>query len=155
MSHRSRPRALRDAAVALLVFAVLLGAMRLQFPPVQLPGYLLVLGFDVVQNPLLPRLGVVAHQAVFGLYLVVLALAASVLASRLRRRFGPASSLRYGVAAAFLVAGLVALVVLVTVLIRNFTGNVSPLLLALAVGFTGLWAGLRLATWRNRAENRA
>lgn len=153
MSPRSPP--LRDAGVGILVFAVLLGVMRIQFQPVQLPGYLLVLGYGAVKNSLLPGLGGVAQSAVFGLYLLGLAVATSVLAARLRQRFGPAGPFRYGLAAAFIVVGGVALGVLLIVLVRNFTGNVSPLLLALTVGLVGLWAGLRLATWRNRAENRA
>jgi hypothetical protein len=40
---------------------------------VQLPGYLLILGSDLIQNPLLPGLGGLAHTAFFALYLYAVA----------------------------------------------------------------------------------
>lgn len=143
---------LRDAGVALGLYVVLLAALRVQFQPLQIPGYLLVLGFDAIQNPLAPGLASPLFEAALGLYLVGLAAVAAALGGRLRRRFGPAGRLRYGLAGALLSVGLYALAVLVLVLVSNHRGNVSPLLIAAGVGLAGLWAGMHLAVWRQPAE---
>lgn len=143
---------LRDAGVALGLYVLLLAAMRVQFQPLQIPGYLLVLGFDAIQNPLAPGLASPLFEVALGLYLAGLAAIAAALAGRLRRRFGPAGRLRYGLAGALLSVGIYALAVLVLVFMPNYRGNVSPLLIAAAVGLAGLWAGMRLAAWRQPAE---
>jgi MFS family permease len=142
----------RDVGVALGLYVLLLAAMRVQFQPLQVPGYLLVLGFDAIQNPLAPGLHSPLFEAALGLYLAGLAAVAAALAGRLRRRFGPAGRLRYGLAGAVISVGLYALAVLFAVFVPNYRGNVSPLLIAAAVGLAGLWAGMRLASWRQPAE---
>lgn len=142
----------RDAGVAIGFYVLLLAAMRVQFQPLQIPGYLLILGFDAIQNPLAPGLTSPLFEAALGLYLAGLAAVAAALAGRFRRRFGPAGRLRYGLAGALLSVGIYALAVLVLVFVPNYRGNVSPLLIAAAVGLAGLWAGIRLAAWRQPAE---
>lgn len=142
----------RDAGVAFGLYVLLLAAMRIQFQPLQIPGYLLILGFDAIQNPLAPGLASPLFEAALGLYLLGLAAVSAAIADRLRRRFGPAGRLRYDLAGALLSVGLYALAVLVLVFVPNYRGNVSPLLIAAAVGIAGLWAGMRLAAWRQPAE---
>lgn len=143
---------LRDAGVALGLFAVLLAFTRLRFQPVQVPGYLLILGFDAPQNRLLPSLGGVGYQLGFGLYLVGLAAIAGRIAAWLRRRFGDAGALRYGIAGGLLAIVLVLLAAAVVILGPNAIQVPGPVLAAAAVGLAGLWLGMRVATWREPTE---
>lgn len=141
-----------DAGVALALYAVLLALMRLGYQPLQVPGYLLVLGFDAIQNPLAPGLGGGAFQVAFGGYVIGLAAVAGAVARRLRRRFGPAGRLRYGLAGAVLAFVLYALVVIVGVAVSALPDGWSPVAIAVVVGLLGLWSGMRLAGRRELVE---
>lgn len=97
---------LRDAAVAL---AVILGAYGLGsygFPP----GYLLIVSFDLFQNPLWPELGGTAFDAAILAYFGVLAVVAVGVASVARGRRGEPSRRWWldGVGGALVVLGLLA-----------------------------------------------
>lgn len=141
----------RDAGVALAVYAVLLAVMRLPLQPLQGPGYVLLLGFDAVQNPLAPGLGGGAFQVAFGGYLLALAALAGAVADRLRRRFGPAGPLRYGVAGAVLAFLLYAVAVLGAMLLGALPTAWSQVAAGLLVGLGGLWVGWRLGAIAPRA----
>lgn len=68
-----------------LLVAALAVALGTNVQVLQVPGYLLVVGFDLLQNPLVPGLGGVAFWAAFAVYLYVLAAWFGTLA-RLARR---------------------------------------------------------------------
>lgn len=142
----------RDLLVALGCYGVLLALLQLQVQPLQLPGYLLILGFDAVQNHVAPGLGGGAFQAALGAYLFGLAAIAATIAARLRRRFGPAGPVRYGVAGAILAFTAYGLLAGFASLVRLFTGELPAPLLALVAGLAGLWIGWRLAGPGPRAE---
>ena len=131
--------------VALAVYVGLLALLRVPVQPLQVPGYLLVLGFDALQNPLAPGLGGGAFVVALAAYLLGLAAVAGWLAGRLRRRFGPAGPLRYGVAGAALAFAGVTLLVLLATFVPHFAGNWTPLLVAAATALASLWVGWRLA----------
>ena len=151
VSRSDRSTRWRDAGVALTTYAVLLAAMRVPLQPLQAPGYLLVLGFDAVQNPLAPGLGGGAFQVALGGYLLALAGLAAAVAGRLRRRFGPAGPLRYGVAGAVLAFLLYAVAVLGAMLLGALSPAWSPVALGLLAGLVGLWVGWRLGGVAPRA----
>ncbi|MFB6353479.1 MAG: hypothetical protein ABEJ92_05280 [Halobacteriales archaeon] len=144
-----------DGAVALGLYVVLVAAMRVPVPGVGAPGYLLVLGFDAVQNPLAPGLGGGAFQVAFGGYLLALAGLAGAVAGRLRRRFGPGGVLRYGVAGAGLAGLVYAVGVLVAMVVSALPPDWSPVAVAAIVGLAGLWAGWRLAGRAGAAGGRS
>ncbi|SFR33873.1 hypothetical protein [Halogeometricum limi] len=79
--HRPRrpsPAAVGVAYLALVGLVAL--AFALRFQPTQVPGYLLLVGFDLLQNPLAPGLTGLAFDVAFHLYLVIVAvLVASVV----------------------------------------------------------------------------
>jgi hypothetical protein len=79
--HRPRRPTSTAVGVAYLALVGLVGlAFALRFQPTQVPGYLLLVGFDFLQNPLAPGLTGVAFDVAFHAYLVVLAvLVASVV----------------------------------------------------------------------------
>jgi hypothetical protein len=145
-------RFLRDAGVALALYLLLLALTQLSLPAVQIPGYLLIVGFDAPQNTVLPGLSGVGYPALFGLYLGGLAALAGRLASRLRRRFGPAGRLRYGLAGGLLAIVLVLLAAAVVIAMPNVRQVPGPVVLAVAIGLAGLWVGTRLAAWREPTE---
>lgn len=143
---------LRDAGVALGLFAVLLAFTQLRFQPVQIPGYLLILGFDAPQNRLLPGLSGVGYRLGFGLYLLGLAAIAGRTAAWLRRRFGDAGGLRYGIAGGLLAILLILLAAAVVVLGPDASQVPGSVVAAVAVGLAGLWLGMRVAAWREPTE---
>lgn len=150
MDAADRRHLYRDAGVAVGLFAVLLALTRFGFGPAGIPGYVLVLGFDAVQNPLAPGLGGGAFQVALGAYLLGLAGLAGGIAARLRRRFG-SGTLRYGLAGAVLAFVLYALVVALAVGVTALPEGWSPVVVAAVVGLGGLWAGTRLASRREPA----
>lgn len=156
MSWLRRNRAsVRDAGVVLAFYVLLLALARVPFQPLQVPGYLLALGFDAIQNRLAPGLGGGGFQVAFGAYLLALSAVGAAAAARLRRRFAPAGPVRYGVAGALVAVGVLALVVLLVVFVPFFTGSWTPLAIAAATGLAGLWLGWRLAATGTRADGRA
>lgn len=154
MSWLRRNRLLvRDAGVALAFYVLLLALARVPLQPLQVPGYLLMLGFDAVQNRLAPGLGGGGFQVAFGAYLLALSAVGGTAAARFRRQFGPAGPVRYGVAGALVAVGLLALAVLLVVFVPFFTGSWTPLAIAAVTGLAGLWIGWRLAAAGPRSEN--
>lgn len=141
----------RDAGVALALYLLLLGFTRAPFPPARVPGTVLIVGFDAPQHAVLPGLDGVGYPAVFALYLIALAAVGGRIASWLRGRFGAAGPVRYG-----LVGGLLAIpigLLAAAVLVVGSTVNPipAPMIGAAVAGFVGLWAGRRLAAWREPA----
>lgn len=143
---------LRDGGVALGLFGLLVVATRTPFPPVRLPGYLFVYGFDAAQEALAPGLGGGAYQVALAGYVLGLAAVGGAIAGRLRRRYGPAGPLRYGLVGGVLAVGLYALVVLGALVVAVLPASWSPLVIAALVGLAGLWSGMRLAAWREPTE---
>lgn len=140
--HRT---ALFDGAVALGLYVILLAAVRVPVPGLGTPSYLLVGGFDAVQNSLAPGLGSGAFQVAFGGYLLALAGLAGAVAGRLRRRFGAGGVLRYGIVGAVLAGLLYALGVVVAMSVTALPPDWSPIAVAAVVSVAGMWAGWRIA----------
>jgi hypothetical protein len=71
--RRPRRPSLTAVAAAYVVLLGLVGlALAVRFQPTQVPGYLLLVGFDFLQNPLAPGLSGLAFDATFHLYLLAL-----------------------------------------------------------------------------------
>lgn len=138
---------LRDGGVALSLFLLLLAiGATVPFAVLQLPGYLVLIGFDALQNGLVPGLGSGGYVVGFVAYLVVLGLVAVWFARLFRRSYGPADRpWRYGVAGGLLTLGLLAFAELILVLLPNSGGNLTPLLAVLGASLFGIIAGLWLA----------
>jgi len=138
---------LRDGGVALSLFLLLLAvATTVPVAAIQLPGYLLLVGFDALQNGLVPGLGTGLYAVGFAAYLLVLGLVAVWFAQLFRRTYGPANrAWRYGVAGGLVTVGLLAFADLLLVLLPNARGDPSPLIAVLGVILFGLIAGLWLA----------
>lgn len=144
-----------DGAVALGLYVVLLAAVRVPIPGVGTPSYLLVLGFDAVQNPLAPGLGGGAFQVAFGGYLLALAGLAGSLAGRLRRRFGRGGVLRYGIVGALLAGVLYAAAIVAAMFVTALPPDWSPVAVAAVVSVAGLWVGWRLGGRAGAAGGRS
>ncbi|MFB6361147.1 MAG: hypothetical protein ABEH59_07470 [Halobacteriales archaeon] len=149
MNLAGRRTYIRDVSVALALFLGLLALTRLQFQPVQIPGYLLMMGFDAPQNALLPGLGGPTYTVLFGLYLVGLAALGGRIAGRLRRRFGGGGRLRYGLGGGVLAVLLILLGAAVVIAVPNARQVPTPVAIALAVGLAGLWLGMRFGAYRD------
>lgn len=83
-AHRARRLlAGRDVpAVAAVLVALVALARVTSVRALQIPGYLVMVGFDLVQNPLLPGLGRVGFYLLYAVYVYALAV---VVALALRR----------------------------------------------------------------------
>jgi hypothetical protein len=57
--------------LVLLALVVVMALVRIQ--PLQIPGYLVLVGFDIIQNSLFPGVSGSAFNALFALYLYALA----------------------------------------------------------------------------------
>lgn len=139
----STPRTfVRDAAVATLVLVGLYGLARgVQFQPLQIPGYLLIVGFDALER----AFGAAGpgYHLLFAVYILTLGVIGAALSIGLReqsRRTG-LSWWRLGVAGALAVVGCLSLLFGVAVLAG--TSQLAP---AAITGITGLGL-LTLAAW--------
>lgn len=95
---------LRDAAAATAAVVGLYGlGVGVQFGPVQVPGYLLVVGFDAVERLAGPF---ASFELAFATYLVCLGLAGGCVATAARRRGAATDGWRVGAGAALAVVGV-------------------------------------------------
>ena len=88
-SAPSLPRVLRDFGLALITIWSLYALAFVSVWPLQLPGYLLLVGFDVLEGVVGSALTLdVPFDIAFALYLVVLAAGGAVVAASIRARLG-------------------------------------------------------------------
>lgn len=151
MPGTERQRFYRDAGVALVFLLGLLALTRLDFTPVELPGYLVLLGFKAPMQTLVPGLRGGGEVVGFGGYLLGLAALSAAFAGRLRTRFGGDGRLRYGLAGAALALVTILLGAAVVITVPNLRQVPTPAVLATAAGLGGLWLGVRLAAARDGA----
>lgn len=146
-SSVSSPRIfVRDAIVSTLVLVGLYGlAQGVQFQPVQIPGYLLIVGFDVLEG-LFGSAGS-AYPLLFAAYILGLGVSGAAIATVLRTqsRETSRSLWRVGMAGALGVVGTISILYGVVILVRTsqlvpvlITGVVGVILLALAGWLAGL-----------------
>lgn len=145
MAHANRRSFVSDAVVATVILAGLAGlTYGVQFQPLRIPGYILLVGFGAVGGAIGPR---VAFPVVFGVYLVSLGLvgAAAVRVVRGRIPETDLSRWRFGVAGALGVTGAVSTSFAIAAFVGTsqsdvvlLTGGSGLLLLGLAGWFAGL-----------------
>lgn len=142
-SVNRRQRAfVRDAAVATLVLAVLYGLLRVPFAPLQIPGYLLVVGFDLLEVAFGSAGG--AYEVLFAAYLVGLGLVGAGIAGVLRAR-SDGSPWRFATAGAFALVGSFSLLFGLAVLVG--TGQWEPMAITGVAGLVMLALAGWLAGW--------
>lgn len=137
---------LRDVVIATLVLAGLYGlAWGVQFQPVQIPGYLLITGFDAVEE-LVGAAGS-NYAILFSLYILGLGVIGGSVSALLRKRSRETDlpGLRLGMAGALAVVGVLSLLFGLVVLLGTsqltpvfVTGAVGVVLLGLAGWLAGL-----------------
>jgi|AntDeeMetageno50_2_1112565.scaffolds.fasta_scaffold02092_6 hypothetical membrane protein len=136
----------RDAAIATAVIAGLYGLAYVEFPPFQITGYLIVMGFGMLEGALGPVQS--NFDLVFGLYLVGLGLVGASVVTGLRRVTGERGrpAWQSGVAGALAVVGVLSLLFALFVLFGStqldpvlITGAVGLVLLALAAWLVGVF----------------
>ncbi|WP_232702518.1 hypothetical protein [Halobacterium wangiae] len=137
---------LRDTVIATVVLAGLYGlAVGVQFQPVQIPGYLLLVGFGVLDRTVGPSSA--SHPVLFAAYLLALGFVGATVAHVLSTRVTPLRRpwWRVGVAAALALVGVLSLGFAVAVLLGTsqlepvlVTGAAGLLLLGLASWLSGL-----------------
>ncbi len=130
----------RDVVVATVVVVGLYGLAFVEFQPVQIPGYLLMMGFDMLET----AFGSAGSNfdVLFYAYLVGLGLVGGVLGHLLRTwTDDDVPGWRLGVAGALVVAGLLALSFALMVLVGS--SQLTPVLIA---GVTGL-VSFAMAGW--------
>lgn len=135
----------RDAIVSTLVLVGLYGlAQGIQFQPVQIPGYLLVVGFDALEG-LFGSAGS-AYPLLFAVYIFGLGLSGAAIATVLRTRSRETnrSLWRVGMAGALGVVGTISILYGLVILVNTsqlvpvlITGVVGVILLALAGWLAG------------------
>lgn len=151
MADDFRVSFVRDFLVATLVIVGLYGVARgVQFPPVQIPGYLLLVGFSLLERPF--GSSGVSFDVLFAGYLAGLGLISAGVAHGIRNwgRAPTVADWRVGVASALVVVGAIslafALIVLsgVTQLVQLAPALVAGLVsLLLAGSFAGLSVPIR------------
>lgn len=147
MAHAHRTPFLRDTVVATVALAALYALARgVQFQPVQIPGYLLVVGFDVVEHAIGPVDA--AFPALFAVYLVALGLVGATAVHAVRTRVPDVAvpGWRPGLAGALGVVGVLSLLFAVAILLGTsqwepvaVTGVAGVLLLGVAAWLAGLF----------------
>lgn len=123
----------RDAAVSTSVLVGLYGlAEGVQFQPVQIPGYLLIVGFDVLEG-LFGSAGP-SYYPLFALYILGLGVSGAALSTVLRTRSRQVdlSIWRAGMAGALAVIGLISLLYGGAILVG--TSQLTPVLVTAVVG---------------------
>ncbi|ELZ84297.1 hypothetical protein C455_01302 [Haloferax larsenii JCM 13917] len=135
MNHSRSVTVARDTIVATAVLAGLYGlAFGVQIPPFQIPGYLLIVGFDLLEVVFGP---VQRHfDLVFGAYLVGLGVVGAAVAQLLRfgSRRTDVPQWRLAVASALALVGVLSFLFAASVLIT--TTQTTPVLITGAVGLT-------------------
>lgn len=147
MVHSSRVLFVRDALGATAILAALYAlAFGVQFSPIQIPGYLVVVGFDLLEVVFGPAGA--GYPVLFAAYLLGLGLVSAAVSYALRRRGSalPSSSLRPLVAGALALVGALSLLVAVGVLLGSaqrepvlITATTGAVLLVLAGWLAGLF----------------
>jgi hypothetical protein len=137
---------LRDVVVATLALAALYGlAWGVQFQPVQIPGYLLIVGFDAVAELVGPAGS--NYTIYFSLYVLGLGVVGAAVSAALRRQSHETDRLgvRIGVAGALAVVGVLSLLFGLAVLLGTsqrtpvlVTGGAGVVLLGLAGWLAGV-----------------
>jgi hypothetical protein len=147
MDFRSSRTFARDAAVATATLLVLYGLLDVGGALV-IPGYLLVVGFDLLETAFGSAGS--AYPVLFGAYLVGLGLLAATGASLLGPRLPDVAGWRPGVGGAVGLAGVGALLFALGILVGTaqlgpvlVTGTAGLLLLALAGWLLGATDGTR------------
>lgn len=139
----STPRTfVRDSAVATLVLAGLYGlAQGVRFPPVQIPGYLLIVSFAALER-VFGSAGPY-YYLLFAVYLLGLGIAGAVVSTVLRKqsRETNLSEWRIGMAGALAVVGIISIFFGLVTLVG--TSQLTPVLIT---GVAGLIM-LALARW--------
>lgn len=132
----------RDAAVATLVLVLMYVLMDVQFVPLQIPGYLLIVGFDLLEVTF--GSAGTAYQVLFAAYLVGLGIVGAGIAAA-ARQFDGVSAWRLAPAGAFAVVGVLSLLFALAVLVGTdqlepvaITGATGLVLLALAAVLAGV-----------------
>lgn len=134
----------RDAVIGTAVIAGLYGLAYVEFQPVQIPGYLLIVGFDMLEGVFGPVS--IDFELVFGLYLVGLGLVGAGVVQGLRT-VAPETvpGWRLGVAGALTVVGVLSLSFALAISFQIsynapvlITGATGLILLALAGWLAGL-----------------
>ena len=141
MSHTRARSFVRDAVIGTAVIAGLYGLAYVEFQPVQIPGYLIIMGFGMLEGVL----GSVQSNfdLVFGLYLVGLGLTGAAVVTVFREVTGERGrpAWQSGVAGALAVVGVLSLVFALFVL--SGSTQLTPVLITGAVGLVFL----ALAAW--------
>ncbi|WP_396613153.1 hypothetical protein ACH9L7_07805 [Haloferax sp. S1W] len=146
MSHPRSVTFARDAVVATAVLAGLYGlAYGVQFQPLQIPGYLLIVGFDLLEVVFGPVRS--NFDLVFAAYIVGLGLVSAIVA-QLARLGGERTDLpqwRLGAAGAIAIVGVLSLLFAANILVSTtqttpvlITGTAGVVMLALAGWLAGL-----------------
>jgi hypothetical protein len=146
MRHRNSVGFVREAVIAVVVVVGLYGlSSSVQFSPAQIPAYLLIVGFDMLEVTF--GSAGAYYPVLFGAYLVGLGVAGAVVVHTFRRWTSEADlpSWRLGVAGAFTVVGALSLLFALSILIGTsqmdavvITGVTGLIFLALAGWLAGL-----------------
>lgn len=134
---RNRHRSVaRDIVIATGTIVALYGlAVGVQFQPIQIPGFLLILGFDALEG-LFGSAGNY-YDVLFAVYIFGLGVGSGVVAHILRRKSAEDTlDWRSGVAGAFAVVGAFALLFAVSVFVRG--SAVAPALVSAVAGIVML-----------------
>jgi hypothetical protein len=140
MNRRHSASFARDVVVATVVVVGLYGLAFVEFRPVQIPGYLLIVGFDMLEA----TFGSAGsnYDVLFYAYLVGLGLVGGTLSHVLRTRTDDGvAGWRLGVAGALVVTGLLSFSFALMVLIGS--SQLTPVLIT---GATGL-VSFAIAGW--------
>ncbi|MFC7204109.1 hypothetical protein ACFQJC_11340 [Haloferax namakaokahaiae] len=138
---------LRDSAAAIAVLVGLYALAFVQFQPVQIPGYLLMVGFGVIDTLAGPITA--NYDLWFGVYLVALGLGAGAFAGLLRTasRRADLPAWRVAVAGAAAVVGVLSLLFALGVLFTStqvtpvlITATTAVFFFALAAWLAGLFS---------------
>ena len=142
---RSRQSLVRDAIIAIGIFGGLYGLTYIPFQPLQIPGYLLILGFDLLEGSF-GSMGA-NYEFIFAVYLIGLSLLSSVVAHVLRGQAHDSDQPRWqlGVAGALAVVGTVSLAITLGLFVGSgqvvpgfITGTASLIMLGLAGWLSGM-----------------
>jgi glucan phosphoethanolaminetransferase (alkaline phosphatase superfamily) len=140
MNRRRSVSFARDAVVATVVVVGLYGLAFVEFQPIQVPGYLLIIGFDMFES-VFGSAGS-NYDVLFYVYLVGLGVLGGALSHVLRTWTDEdVPGWRLGVAGALVVTGLLALSFALLVLVGS--SQLTPVLIT---GATGL-CSIVIAGW--------
>lgn len=144
MSRTHKTSFIREAVVSIAVVIGLYLAAGVQFPPLQIPGYLLIVGFDMLEVTF--GSADAYYDVLFAAYLLGLGLVGAVFVHALRTlTHETVPSWRLGVAGALIVVGVISLSFAVAMSFQIsyytpvlITGATGLILFALAGWLVGL-----------------